>query len=211
MDSYFLALSTFAGVLFAITLVARQISLGDEKDESRGHNEYRRWDSLSVTYELGAAALFGMLYFARKVSLHGVSMAGVFSVLFSLMGLGLYCAYFYHLIALRGAIGLKWHEKILVPLALVPMAVFVAVPMSFFSSFSCIGVNWFAASLAWLVLSGTSQSLIWYATSWERPDTDGCKIEVPKKDSRFHAAVIKMVVAVIAVRSCAQASHSRKP
>lgn len=162
--AFFTALSAFAGVVFAITLAARQLSSGDQEKESDARNEYRRWESLSVTFELAAAGVFSTLYLVQ-----GSWVAGTFSTLLSVIAWALYIVYFVQFGKLAAAKEANWLDWLLAPITFIPMTAFVLVPAAFWNASSWIWTDWFAAAVTWLVFSGTGQSLIWYINSWERP------------------------------------------
>ncbi len=183
-DSYFMALSAFAGVVFAITLAARQIRSGDEAGETKERNSYRLWDSVAVTYELAAAGFFGMLYFARSASWEDREpwLVGGFSTVLAIIGWALYVAYFVHLCRLIGREKVGVLDWLMAPVTVVPMTAFVVVPIAFWDPSSVLWTDWFAAALTWLVFSGTTQALIWYITAWERKPDPESTTEVTQLD-----------------------------
>lgn len=92
-----------------------------------------------------------------------------------MIGLVLYALYVFYFIALWRSDnhGLKWFEYLFAWMALIPASALVTasgalwVPEYLWTAVDL--TQWFALGVTWLVLSGTTQALLWYVTSWERP------------------------------------------
>ena len=87
--SYYGGVAAFSGTVFALTLAARTIRQSEEANESHEANRLRLWDSISVTFELAAAALFAVL-----VTIRGTLPATVLTILILAEGYFAYARYF---------------------------------------------------------------------------------------------------------------------
>lgn len=168
---YFLGLSAFAGVVFAITLAARHLPSHKLVYESLDRNTLRLWDSISVTYELAAGGLLALLYLVRESW-----VSGLFGTLVGLVGWRLYLNYI-------RLFWRQWHRKPGTPkaeqlstvealfflISIIPLTALTAAPVMLWMQVPDNLVDWFAAASTWLVFSGTTQAVWWYVTSWETP------------------------------------------
>ena len=164
---YFIALSTFAGVVFSLTLVARHLPDHRLATESARENLARKWDSSSVTFELAGGGLFSVFYLARQSV-----VSPVFATLVGVFGLLLYFVFILSFVRLFN------HERARVSgfdlffagLSVVPMAAFASAPFWLWqwwlSQSPQAPADWFAAACTWLVFSGTTQAILWYLLAW---------------------------------------------
>lgn len=139
-------------------------------------NKVRLWDSLSVTFELGAAALFSVLFFAPSPSI-----AGFFAALISGTGLVIYVIYGTQFASLwRSDEKAQLWEHILAWASVVPATAYLIAATLLWTPLEQVdllpwlpftSLELFALAVTWLALSGTLQALLWYLTSWESPSS----------------------------------------
>lgn len=163
-QSFFAGLSAFSGVVFALTLAARQITVAKAVEESLARNRTRLYDSLSTTYELAAAALLAVLWIAR----HTVVGAGAAAV-FAALGIASYGVYIRKFVAMsrREYVGkLGW---LFLVITVIPLAALTWSAVYMWLTFAGVTIptDWFAVALLWLIFSGTAQAVLWYRSSWE--------------------------------------------
>lgn len=145
-------------------LAARQLTSTRETEETAAHKRVRLWDSLSVTYELAAAAVLGAAW-----HIGGTLVAGTLALLIVGVGVFLYAKY---VIAFRDLPKHDRHQWDL-PLAwltVLPVTALIAA-LAGFAGWGLLPTNWptvlVAGVVSWLVFSGTAQALYWYYNSWE--------------------------------------------
>ena len=189
-SDYFSTVSAFAGVVFGLSLVARHMTEAELKTESSERNEFRKWDSMSVIFELAGAGLLSALALIAGRSPEGW-IAAAFACLTSGVGLNLYRHYLCEFRKLRRrdkscvrqAAGTNATPELVLTaddhkfarISVVPIGAYVASVLAFFASamfgdavlHASLAVV--AGSVAWLAFSGTYQAMYWYQRSWERP------------------------------------------
>jgi hypothetical protein len=165
-DSFFTGLAGFGGVVFAITLAARQLSGRDLAQEKLSESRTRLWDSMAVTFELAAAAFFAILFSVRAAPI----FVGVVGTAVAVVGLILNAIYLSRFVRLhrlrrqsRGEIAFAW-------MSVLPVAAYVTAAITLW--FGAEPILLFTAAVTWLVLSGTLQAMLWYLRSWDLPDDD---------------------------------------
>ena len=192
-SSYFGTISAFAGVVFGLSLVARHMTEAERKAESANRNEFRKWDSMSVIFELAGAGLLSALALIAGRSPEGW-IATAFACFVSGVGLNLYRHYlceFRHLRKLdRSHAGratgsnvapepaLAAEDRRFAGISVLPIGAYVASVLGFLAA-AIFGdavlqasLAVIAGSVAWLAFSGTYQAMYWYQRSWERPPSD---------------------------------------
>lgn len=177
MRAFFTNITTFAGVVFAVVLAARQVTPHVRRSYWWRESRYRLWDSMAVTSELAAAALFATLWMLPASGIRSVG-----AVVVGLAALFLYTGYFvaYGMWlanpeppSVRRPQPTKPSSQWLMVLATVlPCAAIAAAVWVLTSPTSPFG--WprddvMAAAVGWLTMSGSIQSVIWYYTAWGGP------------------------------------------
>lgn len=164
-QAYFSDVAAFAGVVFAIVLAARQLTEHAQRKETRAQNQARLWDSLSVTYELAAAALFGILYGIRG---SGVDIG--LATLVVIIGIWLYIRYLASYYKLPATMR-RGMTRTAAWMTILPMGALLTAALSYVWWYvpEPVANYMLAASVAWLVFSGTSQTLVWYYNAWGGP------------------------------------------
>lgn len=190
LAGYFSTLSAFAGVVFGLSLVARHMTKAEQKAETAVRNEFRKWDSMSVIFELAGAGLLGALAMMAGSS-PGGWVAVVLSLVVSGVGLNLYRHYLSEFFKLRDADRdeaqkavaagvdprpvLTEEDRKFAKISLLPIAAYAASAGAFLVA-AIVGdpalvtsLEVIAASVGWLAFSGTYHAMYWYQRSWERP------------------------------------------
>jgi hypothetical protein len=160
---FLVALAGYAGTVFAITLAARTISPHREAKESPLHNRTRLWDSVSVTFELAAAALIALLFLVARswlaefyvslVLLTGLALYGLFAVSFWKLW--------------RSGEKVPKSEHVWAWTSILPSVAYVLIALGLWVP--GFDTQLTTAAITWLAFSGTIQALFWYVSSWEHP------------------------------------------
>jgi hypothetical protein len=166
--AYLSGLAAFSGTLFALVLAARQIRGPVHENPPERVARAYLVDSVAVTAELGVAALLAVL-----ATIEGSGLFSVAVVVVAAVGaaLSVGSAVTWGL-ALRDVTG-WWRTAGAWALLLgnvLPLACYTVAALYAVGHFRFDDATWgYAAALSWLTLSGTIQSVLWYARIWEKP------------------------------------------
>ena len=173
-EPYFLGLAAFAGTVFAVTLAARQIvphAFMPTTQSDALHSDatlVAKWDSVAVTYELAASAMF-----AIAVIIRGSFTASGLVVLAAALGGCLIYRHGRAYLKLRrsGTENLTWKDDAWASANVLPLSAYVLTASLFVwgDFFGHASAELLAAAITWLTLSGTYQAVAWYERSWAKP------------------------------------------
>lgn len=174
-SAYLVGLSAIAGTLFALVLAARQIRGSLRAPSDNAARRYYLFDSISVTVELGIAALLAALS-----PIGGSFVFTFFAMLATSSGAVAVSLVLVNWVRARRAGQLQNDRGQTIQAIgnILPLTCY-AVAFAFAVGILSLGTDWvqlYAGVVTWLVFSGAFQAIVWYASMW-RHAKDGAEPE----------------------------------
>lgn len=170
-SAYLVGLSAIAGTLFALVLAARQIRGSLRTTDNAAVRSYYLFDSISVTVELGIAALLAALSL-----IGGSAVFTFFAVIATSSGVVAVALVLVSWVRARRAGQLQNDRRQTLQAVgnILPLTCYL-VAFAFAVGILSLGSDWvqlYAGVVTWLVFSGAFQAIVWYASMWDNTKAD---------------------------------------